>query len=66
MLHTDYTIGRETHDNPYHDRVLRTFFARNLGALYPDVHDELDTAIYELIPLTHGTSPLHLTVVYPG
>ena len=55
MLHTDYTIGRESHDNPYHDRVLRTFLARNLDDLYPDANDELDAAIREFIPTSQGT-----------
>ena len=54
ILYLEHTFGHEAHNNPYHVPIIRTSLTRNLGVLYPDVRDELDTSSRELIPPSHG------------
>lgn len=51
----DYTLGPTIHTNGYHIPIIRTTLTRNLGALFPDVRDELASAFDEIIPPTKGT-----------
>lgn len=49
-LQTKYTIGREVFENGYHKSVVRSPLTRNLGVLFPDMHDELVAAFADEIP----------------
>ncbi|KAH8092525.1 cytochrome P450 [Cristinia sonorae] len=51
-LQVDYTLGPTIHTNGYHIPIIRTTLTRNLGALFPDVRDELATAFTDIIPPT--------------
>ncbi|KIM88557.1 hypothetical protein PILCRDRAFT_769584 [Piloderma croceum F 1598] len=51
-LAADYTLGRNSHTNPYHVSVLRNQLNRNLAVLFPQTHDEIVRAFDETIPLT--------------
>ncbi|TCD68632.1 hypothetical protein EIP91_010287 [Steccherinum ochraceum] len=52
-LQVDYTLGPTIHSNGYHIPIIRTTLTRNLGALFPDVRDELASAFTEIIPPTN-------------
>lgn len=56
MLHADYTIGPEVHNDPYHIPAIRIILSRSLATLYPDLHDELAVATRELIQPSNGES----------
>ncbi|THH31099.1 hypothetical protein EUX98_g3096 [Antrodiella citrinella] len=49
-LQVDYTLGPAIHHNGYHIPIIRTTLTRNLGALFPDVQDELSAAFNDIIP----------------
>lgn len=38
----------------YHVAIIRSQLTRNLGALFPDVHDEIIHSFADLIPPTNG------------
>ncbi|KAH9929782.1 cytochrome P450 [Fomitopsis serialis] len=52
LVQAKYTIAKEIHENPIHIPVIRGPFTRNLGALMPDVADEVASAVQEAIPDT--------------
>ncbi len=41
-------------DDQFHVAVVRDKLTRNLGALYPDVFDEISVSFNEYIPATDG------------
>ena len=49
LLQSKYTLGRESSEDPYHIEVIRERLTRNLGALLPDVMDEIQHAFDETI-----------------
>ncbi|KAH9939336.1 cytochrome P450 [Epithele typhae] len=51
ILQLRHTLG-PTFDDQFHVAVVRDKLTRNLGALYPDVLDEVNTAWEELVPPT--------------
>lgn len=52
LLSIDLTLGPEIHYNPYHIPIIRSALTRNLGAVFPDVREELQLAFEEAIPPT--------------
>lgn len=53
-LAIEYTLGPAIHHNMYHVAIIRSQLTRNLGALFPDVHDEIIHSFADLIPPTNG------------
>ncbi|EMD42271.1 hypothetical protein CERSUDRAFT_110800 [Gelatoporia subvermispora B] len=49
-LKTQYTLGRETSEDPFHVEVIKEKLTRNLGNILPDVMDEIQHAFNEYIP----------------
>lgn len=52
LVQGKYTIAKEIHENPIHVQVIRGPFTRNIGALIPDVADEVAVAVEDAIPKT--------------
>ncbi|KAF9231271.1 cytochrome P450 [Melanogaster broomeanus] len=50
----EHTMGYEVYHNPYHNSVLRSDLARNLASLYPDIRDEVVTALEEILDLKNN------------
>ncbi|KAH7908171.1 cytochrome P450 [Hygrophoropsis aurantiaca] len=50
-LKTEYTLGHEIHNNPYHIPIIRSQLTRNLSALFHDIRDEIVTAFEETLQL---------------
>jgi hypothetical protein len=50
-LHMRYTFGPEIEFNHRHADVIKTHLTRNVGALFPEVHDELVAAFEDIIPV---------------
>ncbi|KAI0329481.1 cytochrome P450 [Cubamyces sp. BRFM 1775] len=50
FIQTKFTIGHETHLDPYHVDIIRDKLTRSLAAVLPDVIDELTVAVHEYIP----------------
>ena len=55
FLQTDYTLGQNVTDNPYHLPIIRSQLTQALPLLVPEVHDEVVTACNEFIPITEGS-----------
>lgn len=49
-MKTQYTLGRETSEDPFHVEVIKEKLTRNLGNILPDVMDEIQHAFNEYIP----------------
>ncbi|ETW81028.1 cytochrome P450 monooxygenase 51 [Heterobasidion irregulare TC 32-1] len=49
-LQVEYTLGPEIHHNPYHVSIIRSQLTRNLGALFPDVREEIVASFNDIIP----------------
>ncbi|KAF8574243.1 cytochrome P450 [Ramaria rubella] len=47
-----HLLGPTIGTNPYHLEIIRTQMARNLGNLFPDLHDEVVNAFEDNIPVT--------------
>ncbi|KAF8997909.1 cytochrome P450 [Cyathus striatus] len=54
IIQVSHTMGREVTYNPYHIPIIRSQLTRNLGVLFPEMRDELVTALTEHIPLSEG------------
>lgn len=54
ILQSDYTLGRNLRENPYHVPILRSQLTKALPLLVPEVHDEIVAACNEFIPITEG------------
>ncbi|KAH9895714.1 cytochrome P450 [Cubamyces lactineus] len=50
FVQTKFTIGQETHLDPYHVDIIRDKLTRSLAAVLPEVMDELTVAVHEYIP----------------
>ncbi|KAH7906709.1 cytochrome P450 [Hygrophoropsis aurantiaca] len=50
-LKLEYTLGYETHHNPYHVPIIRSQLTRNLTALYSEIRDEVIVAFEETLQL---------------
>lgn len=44
-------MAPEVHHNPYHLSIVRSQLTRNLGALYPEIRDEIITAFDDVLDL---------------
>jgi hypothetical protein len=53
-LAVNYTLGAETHYDPYHIQVVRGSLTRNIGNLYHELHEEIGLQFDSEIPLTKG------------
>jgi len=53
-MQVSYTIGRGSSPNPYHVPIIRTKLTRRLGAIFPDLLDEIRAAFTDFIPLSDG------------
>ena len=51
LSNTRYTLGDELHDTPYHIAVIRSQFTRNIGKMYPEIRDEVVTALDQVLDL---------------
>lgn len=51
----EYTLGPEIHHNPYHIGIIRSQLTRNLGALFPDVREEIIASFNDIIPAKDGS-----------
>ncbi|KAI0741599.1 cytochrome P450 [Daedaleopsis nitida] len=51
FIQTQFTLGRETLDDPYHIDIIKDKLMRSLVAVVPDVIDELSVAVPEHIPV---------------
>ena len=58
LVQGKYTIAKEIHENPIHVQVIRGPFTRSIGALIPDVADEVAAAIEDAIPKTEDGKSL--------
>lgn len=47
----EYTFGKEVVDSPYHVPVVRTALNRNLGALIPNIRDEIVQSFEDVLAL---------------
>ncbi|KAF8549787.1 cytochrome P450, partial [Imleria badia] len=50
-LQIEYTMGPEVHHNSYHIPIVRSQLTRNIGALYPEIRDEIITAFDDVLDL---------------
>ncbi|KAF8549777.1 cytochrome P450 [Imleria badia] len=50
-LQVEYTMAPEIHRNPYHDSVVHSQLTRNIGALYPEIRNEVIAAFDEILDL---------------
>ena len=51
-------MGPEIHRNPYHVPIVRGQLTRNIGALYPEIIDEIRTAFHDVLNLSdNGEHP---------
>lgn len=50
-IQIEYTLSPAIHDDPYHNSILRLQLTRNLGAIYPNVRNELVVAFGEALDL---------------
>lgn len=50
LVQLKYTIAPDVNEHPIHTPVIRGPLTRNLGALFPDVVDEINVAFPELMP----------------
>ena len=53
-LQSDYTLGRNIRENPYHLQIVRLQFTQALPLLVSEVYDEVVMACNEFIPITEG------------
>ena len=44
-------MGREIFHNPYHVPIVRAQLTRNIGALYPEIRDEIRMAFDDVLDL---------------
>ncbi|KAF9231273.1 cytochrome P450 [Melanogaster broomeanus] len=51
IMKIEYTLGHQVYRNPYHTPIIHTQLVRNIGFLYPDVRDEVVTALQEILNL---------------
>ena len=58
----EYTLGPEIHHNPYHIGIIRSQLTRNLGALFPDVREEIVASFNDIIPAKDGSVLIFLRV----
>ncbi|KAF8555102.1 cytochrome P450 [Imleria badia] len=50
-LQAEYTLGPEIQHNPYHVSIVRSQLTRNLGALHPEIRNEIVTAFDDVLDL---------------
>ncbi|KAI0067894.1 cytochrome P450 [Artomyces pyxidatus] len=50
FFQTDYTMGPEIENNPYHKQVLQSQLTRNLPLVFDDLREELLAALDDVIP----------------
>ncbi|PSS38083.1 hypothetical protein PHLCEN_2v63 [Hermanssonia centrifuga] len=50
-LHTEWTLGRSLNHNRYHIPLVRGPLTRNIGALFPEIRDEIVAAFGDVIPV---------------
>ena len=56
-------MGPEIVHNPYHLPIVRTQLTRNIGALYPEIIDEINTALDDVLDLSGNGERLALICV---
>ena len=56
-------MGPEIINNPYHLRIVRVQLTRNIGALYPEIRDEITTALDDVLDLRGNGENLALICV---
>ncbi|KAI0046794.1 cytochrome P450 [Auriscalpium vulgare] len=64
-MQTDYTMGMEALDDPYHITVIKTQLTRNLGKVFSAMREELVAAFDEAIPAISEdwlAAPMHTTL----
>lgn len=44
-------MAPEVHHNPYHIPIVRSQLTRNIGALYPEIRNEIITAFDDILDL---------------
>ncbi|KZS96405.1 cytochrome P450 [Sistotremastrum niveocremeum HHB9708] len=49
FVQVDWTLGPNVHKNDYHVPIVRSQFTRSLTAMYPEIHDEICSAISDQI-----------------
>ena len=54
-------MGPEVLHNPYHVPIVRAKLTRNIGALYPEIIDEISTAFTDVLDL--GGNGEHLALL---
>ncbi|EMD42274.1 hypothetical protein CERSUDRAFT_79865 [Gelatoporia subvermispora B] len=54
LLQSKWTLGLEVHKDPYHITLVRERLTRSLTVLLPEVLDEMELAIKEIIPVKDG------------
>jgi hypothetical protein len=62
ILKVEYTLGHDTHDNPYHNAIIRSQLSQNLETLYPRIRDEIVTVFEETLDL-QGNGELEFVVI---
>ncbi|TFK39713.1 cytochrome P450 [Crucibulum laeve] len=49
-LQVPYTLGAQISENDYHVPIVRNQLTRNLGAIFPELHDEIVASFQDVIP----------------
>ncbi|KAF8549780.1 cytochrome P450 [Imleria badia] len=50
-LQIEYTMAPEIYHNPYHIPIVRSQLTRNIGALYPEIRNEITAAFDDILDL---------------
>ncbi|KAF9246259.1 cytochrome P450 [Melanogaster broomeanus] len=50
-MKVEHTLGHDIYHNPYHTPIIRSQLVRNIGTLYPDIRDEVVTALEDILDL---------------
>lgn len=51
-LGVEHTLGHGIYNNPYHVNVLLSQLTRNIGALYPQIRNEIIIAFDDILDLS--------------
>ncbi len=54
-MHIEWTLGPAIAHNTYHIPLVRGQLTRNIGALFPEIRDEIVAAFGDAIPAGDGT-----------
>lgn len=55
-------MGPGVHHNPYHVSILRSQLTRNIGTLYPEIRNEIVTALDDVLDLRGNGEPAVMLV----